>query len=152
PIINLVGGTEVCGCNFVGTVIHPMRPGSFAVRGLGCGVDIVDTNGRPVPDDTVGEVVLRNPGIGMTKGIWRDSARYLESYWRAIPGVWTHGDFAKRDGAGLYYVLGRSDDTIKVAGKRTGPAELESILTDTGEVSDAAVIGVPDDVSGSALV
>jgi acetyl-CoA synthetase len=152
PIINLVGGTEVCGCNFVGTVIHPMRPGSFGARGLGCGVDIVDASGRPVPDDTVGELVLRNPGIGMTKGIWGDSARYLASYWQAIPGVWTHGDFAKRDRQGLYYVLGRSDDTIKVAGKRTGPAELESVLTDTGEVSEAAVIGVPDDVSGSALV
>jgi acetyl-CoA synthetase len=152
PIINLVGGTEVCGCNFVGTVIHPMRPGSFGARGLGCGVDIVDESGWAVPDDTVGELVLRNPGIGMTKGIWRDDARYIETYWQSIPGVWVHGDFAKRDREGLYYVLGRSDDTIKVAGKRTGPAELESILTDTGEVSEAAVIGIPDDVSGSALV
>lgn len=152
PIINLVGGTEVCGCNFVGTVIHPMLPGSFGARGLGCGVDIVDESGRSVADDTVGELVLRNPGIGMTKSIWRDDARYLESYWQTIPGIWVHGDFAKRDQHGLYYVLGRSDDTIKVAGKRTGPAELESALTDTGEIAEAAVIGIPDEVSGSALV
>ncbi len=152
PIINLVGGTEVCGCNFVGTVHHPMLPGSFGARGLGCGVDIVDESGGPVGDNVVGELILRQPGIGMTKSLWRDDERYLETYWRILPGVWVHGDFAKRDHHGLYYVLGRSDDTIKVAGKRTGPAEIESVLTDTGKVSEAAVIGVPDSMTGSALV
>ncbi|OWU83217.1 AMP-dependent synthetase [Oceanicola sp. 22II-s10i] len=152
PIINLVGGTEVCGCNFVGTVHHPQRPGSFGARGLGCGVDIVDDGGHPVADGQVGELVLRNPGIGMTKGLWRDEERYLDTYWRTLPGIWVHGDFARRDPDGLYYLLGRSDDTIKVSGKRTGPAEIESALTETGEVSEAAVVGVPDPVSGSALV
>ncbi|WP_254914652.1 AMP-binding protein [Pigmentiphaga sp. NML030171] len=152
PIVNLVGGTEVCGCNFVGTVCHPMQPGSFSARGLGCGVDIVDEQGSPVADGVVGELVLRNPGIGMTKSIWGDDERYLDTYWRTLPGVWVHGDLAVRDRHGLYYVLGRSDDTIKVSGKRTGPAELESVLTNTGEVIEAAVIGVPDDKSGSAIV
>ncbi|MCO5121497.1 MAG: AMP-binding protein [Burkholderiaceae bacterium] len=152
PIINLVGGTEVSGCNFIGTVHHPMLPGSFGARGLGCGVDIVDDQGRSVPDDVVGELVLRQPGIGMTKSLWRDDERYLDSYWRTLPGVWFHGDFARRDRHGLYYVLGRSDDTLKISGKRTGPAELESVLTDTGEVSEAAAIGIPDPVTGSAIV
>lgn len=152
PIINLVGGTEVCGCNFVGTVHHPMRPGSFGARGLGCGVDIVDERGMPVADGVVGELVLRNPGIGMTKSLWGSDERYLDSYWRTIPGIWVHGDFARRDRDGLYYVLGRSDDTIKLSGKRTGPAEIESLLTDTGKVSEAAVIGVPDDLKGAAIV
>lgn len=152
PIINLVGGTEVCGCNFIGTVHHPMLPGSFGARGLGCGVDIVDEGGKSVGDEVVGELILRQPGIGMTKSLWRDDERYLDTYWRTLPDVWVHGDFAKRNRHGLYYVLGRSDDTIKVAGKRTGPAELESVLTDTGEVSEAAVIGIPDPMTGSALV
>ena len=152
PIINFVGGTEVQGCNLTGTLLHPMRPGSFGAPALGSGADIVDDSGRPVGPGQVGELVLRNPGIGFTKSLWRDDARYLESYWRTIPGLWVHGDFAMRDEDGLYYVLGRSDDTIKVSGKRTGPAEIETLLTGTGKVSEAAVIGVPDPIKGSAIV
>jgi acetyl-CoA synthetase len=152
PIINVVGGTEVGGCNFTGTLLHPMRPGSFGAPGLGTGADIVDEQGRPVGPGQVGELVLRNPSIGYTRSLWRDDERYLDSYWRTIPGVWVHGDFAMRDADGLYYVLGRSDDTIKVAGKRTGPSEIETLLTATGEVSEAAVIGVPDPLKGSAIV
>ncbi len=152
PIVNLVGGTEVGGCNYVGTMLHPMRPGSFGARGLGAGVDIVDEAGRPVAAGQVGELVLRNPNIGFTKSLWRDDERYLDSYWRTIPGVWVHGDFAMRDEDGLYYVLGRSDDTIKVSGKRTGPSEIETLLTATGKVVEAAVVGLPDEVRGSAIV
>ncbi len=152
PIINIVGGTEVGGCNFTGTLLHPMRPGSFGARGLGAGVDIVDEQGRPVGPGQVGELVLRNPNIGFTTSLWRDDERYLDTYWRTLPGLWVHGDFAMRDADGLYYVLGRSDDTIKVSGKRTGPAEIETLLTGTGEVVEAAVIGVPDELKGSAIV
>jgi acetyl-CoA synthetase len=97
-------------------------------------------------------LVLRNPNIGFTKSLWRDDERYLDSYWRTLPGIWVHGDFAMRDEDGLVYILGRSDDTIKVSGKRTGPSEIETLLTGTGKVSEAAVIGVPDDVKGSAIV
>ena len=151
PIINITGGTEVGGCNFTGTVHHPLKPGSFGGPALGVGADIVDDAGRSVAPGQVGELVLRLPNIGMTKGLWRDPERYLASYWRSLPGVWVHGDFAMRDSDGLYYLLGRSDDTIKVAGKRTGPAEIESLLLATGRVSDAAVIGVADELTGSAL-
>ena len=105
-----------------------------------------------MPPGQVGELVLRNPNIGMTKSLWRDDERYLDSYWRAIPGMWMHGDFAMRDEDGLFYILGRSDDTIKVSGKRTGPAEIETLLTGTGKISEAAVVGVPDPLTGSALV
>ena len=152
PIVNLVGGTEVGGCNFIGTLHHPMRPGSFAGPALGVGADIVDEAGRPVADGQIGELVLRLPGIGMTKGLWRDPERYLDSYWRSLPGVWVHGDFARRDADGLHYVVGRSDDTIKVAGKRTGPSEIENLLMATGKLAEAAAVGVPDDLKGSAIV
>lgn len=152
PFLNIVGGTEVGGCNLTGTVHHPLRPGSFGMRGLGVGADIVDDSGKPVGPGQVGELVLRNPNIGFTKSLWRDDERYLDSYWRTIPGIWVHGDFAMRDEDGLYYILGRSDDTIKVSGKRTGPSEIETLLTGTGKVSEAAVIGVPDEIKGSALV
>jgi acetyl-CoA synthetase len=152
PFLNIVGGTEVGGCNFTGTLHHPLRPGSFGMRGLGSGADIVDDNGQPVGPGQVGELVLRNPNIGFTKSLWRDDERYLDSYWRTIPGVWVHGDFAMRDEDGLYYILGRSDDTIKVSGKRTGPSEIETLLTGTGKVSEAAVIGVPDELKGSAII
>ena len=152
PILNIVGGTEVGGCNLVSTVHHPQRPSSFSGPALGVGLGIVDESGTPVPDGTVGELVLRQANIGMTRSLWKDDARYLESYWETLPGLWVHGDFVRRDPDGLYYVLGRSDDTIKVSGKRTGPTEIENLLTATGTVSEVAVIGVPDESKGSALV
>lgn len=152
PIINLSGGTEMGGCIFTGTPNHPMNPGSFAGPALGVGADIVDMTGKSLPAGEVGELVLRHASIGMTKSLWKDDARYIESYWSAIPGLWVHGDFAMRGKDGLYYILGRSDDTIKISGKRTGPAELEGILIDTGKVSEAAVFGIPHPVKGSAIV
>ena len=92
------------------------------------------------------------PSIGLTRGLWRDPARYIESYWSKIPGMWVHGDFASIDEDGNWFIHGRSDDTIKIAGKRTGPAEIEAFLLATGKVAEAAAIGVPDPVKGSAVV
>lgn len=152
PILNIVGGTEVGGCNLVSTLHHPQRPSSFAGPALGVGLDIVDESGEPVAIGQVGELVLRQANIGMTKSLWKDDQRYMESYWNTFPGLWVHGDFVRHDADGMYYVLGRSDDTIKVSGKRTGPTEIENLLTATGTVSEVAVIGVPDESKGSALV
>lgn len=152
PILNIVGGTEVGGCNLVSTLHHPQRPSSFAGPALGVGLGIVNESGEPVPDGTVGELVLRQSNIGMTKSLWQDDARYFDSYWSQMPGLWVHGDFVRRDPDGMYYVLGRSDDTIKMSGKRTGPTEIENLLTATGAVSEVAVIGVTDESKGSALV
>lgn len=152
PIINISGGTEVGGCIVIGTPNHPMNPGSFARKALGMGADIVDASGVRVPAGEVGELVLRNPSIGLTKSLWNADERYLESYWSTIPGLWVHGDFAMQGTDGLYYILGRSDDTIKISGKRTGPAELEGILMGTGKLAEAAVFGVPHPVKGSAIV
>jgi acetyl-CoA synthetase len=100
----------------------------------------------------VGELVIKAPWIGMTRGFWKDPRRYEETYWSRWPGVWVHGDFASVDEDGMWYILGRSDDTIKVAGKRVGPAEIESILVDHADVVEAAAIGVPDEVKGSEVV
>ena len=152
PIINISGGTEVGGCIFTGTPNHPMNPGSFSRPALGVGADIVDMSGQRVPAGTVGELVLRHSSIGLTKGLWKADARYIESYWSTLPGLWVHGDFAMRGKDGLYYILGRSDDTIKISGKRTGPAELEGILIGTGKIAEAAVFGIPHPVKGSSIV
>jgi acetyl-CoA synthetase len=152
PIINISGGTEVGGCLFTGTPNHPMNPCSFSRPALGVGTDIVDMSGKRVPSGEVGELVLRHASIGLTKSLWKADARYLENYWSTIPGLWVHGDFAMQGHDGLYYILGRSDDTIKVSGKRTGPAELEGILIATGKVAEAAVFGIPHAVKGSAIV
>jgi acetyl-CoA synthetase len=152
PIINISGGTEVGGCIFTGTPNHPMNPCSFSRPALGVGADIVDRSGKRVADGEVGELVLRHASIGLTKSLWKADARYLDSYWNAIPGLWVHGDFAMRGHDGLYYILGRSDDTIKISGKRVGPAELEGVLIATGKVAEAAVFSTSHPVKGSAIV
>lgn len=152
PILNISGGTEVGGCIFLGTPNHPMNPGSFSRPALGVGADIVDLNGNRMPPGEVGELILRHSSIGLTKSLWKADARYIDNYWSTLPDVWVHGDFAMQGTDGLYYILGRSDDTIKISGKRTGPAELEGLLVATGKVAEAAVFGIPHPVKGSAIV
>src|SRR5437868_1419679 len=85
-------------------------------------------------------------------GSWKDRERYIETYWSRFPDVWVHGDWAAIDDDGLWYILGRSDDTIKIAGKRVGPAEVESILVAHPQVNEAAAVGVPDSIKGEALI
>jgi acetyl-CoA synthetase len=151
PIINYSGGTEISGGILMGNVLSPQSPCAFAGPLPGMDVDVVDEAGRSVRG-AVGELVIRKPWIGQTRGFWNDRERYLEAYWRKLPGLWVHGDFAAIDADGQWYILGRSDDTIKVAGKRLGPAEVESILVAHEKVNEAAAIGVPDEVMGQALV
>ncbi len=152
PIINYTGGTEISGGILCGNVITHLRPTSFAGPIPGMAADVVDAEGNSVRGE-VGELVIRNPWPGMTRGFWGDKQRYLETYWSRFPDVWVHGDWAYVDPEdGLWYVLGRSDDTIKVAGKRLGPAEVESVLVGNSAVVEAAAIGVPDELKGEALV
>ena len=99
----------------------------------------------------VGELVCKQPWPGMTRGIWGDPERYIETYWSMYPGVWRHGDWALIDDDGDWFLLGRSDDTINVAGKRLGPAEVESVLVSHPAVSESAVVGVPDETKGEAI-
>ena len=150
PIINYSGGTEVSGGLVGGNVLTPLKPAAFAGPPPGIAADVVDDQGRSVRNQ-VGELVVRAPWIGMTRGFWRDDRRYEETYWSRFPNVWVHGDWAEIDEDGLWYILGRSDDTIKIAGKRVGPAEVESVLVEHPAVIEAAAIGIPDDLKGQSL-
>ena len=151
PIINYSGGTEISGGIVMGNVLTPMKPCAFSGPLPGMAADIVDEDGKSVRGK-VGELVIREPWIGMTRGFWKDRQRYIDSYWSRWPDTWVHGDWAAIDDDGLWYILGRSDDTIKIAGKRLGPAEVESILVAHPKVSEAAAVGVPDPIKGEALV
>jgi acetyl-CoA synthetase len=151
PIINYTGGTEIAGGILCGNVLSHLRPCSFAGPLPGIAADVVDEQGRSLRGE-VGELVIRQPWPGMTRGFWGSRERYLATYWSRFPGVWVHGDWAYIADDGLWYVLGRSDDTIKVAGKRLGPAEVESILIANPAVAESAAIGVPDELKGEALV
>ena len=151
PIINYSGGTEVSGGLVSGNVLTPLKPCSFAAPPPGIAADVVDDTGRSVRNQ-VGELVVRAPWIGMTRGFWKDPERYEQTYWSRFPGVWVHGDWAAIDEDGLWYILGRSDDTIKIAGKRLGPAEVEAVLVEHPAVIEAAAVGVPDPAKGQALV
>ena len=151
PIINYSGGTEISGGIVMGNLLLPLKPCAFSAPCPGIAADVVDEAGRSVRG-RVGELVISAPWIGMTRGFWKDPARYEETYWSRWPGVWVHGDWAAIDDDGLWYILGRSDDTIKIAGKRLGPAEVESILVGHPDVVEAAAIGVPDPIKGTLAV
>ena len=125
----------------------PSKPVSLGFPALGQAMDVYSPEGEPLRGE-VGELVCTNAWPGMTRGIWGDDERYLESYWRRFPGVWTHGDWASIDEDGYWYLHGRSDDTLNIAGKRIGPAELESAALDHPSVAEAAAIGVPHEVKG----
>jgi acetyl-CoA synthetase len=151
PLINYTGGTEVSGALLASVVVRPIPPSGFNTTSPGVDVDVVDAEGRPVTD-AVGELVVRKPFVGMTQSFWKDDARYLDTYWRTIPGLWVHGDLALRRTDGNFFMMGRSDDTLKVAGKRLGPAEVEEIVLELPEVAEAAAIGVDDKDKGQKLV
>jgi acetyl-CoA synthetase len=150
PIINYSGGTEISGGILGCTTLSPIAPCSFSGPSPGMAADVVDSEGRPLRGE-VGELVIRQPWPGMTQGFWNDRERYLEAYWRRLPGVWVHGDWARIDQDGYWYISGRSDDTIKVAGKRIGPAEVESAAVAHPMVVEALAVGVPDEIKGEAI-
>src|SRR5256714_3896402 len=147
PIVNISGGTEVGACFLTTVITEPIKPVALGFPALGQDMDVVDQEGAPVRGQ-VGELVCRRPWPGMTRGIWGDSERYLEAYWRRFPGVRTHGDWASIDDDGYWYLYGRSDDTLNIAGKRIGPAELESAAIGSGIVAEAAAVGVAHAAKG----
>ncbi|WP_218127465.1 AMP-binding protein [Belnapia rosea] len=151
PVINYSGGTEVSGALVANVLLRPIVPAGFNCISPGVQVDVVDDAGQPVRD-RVGELAILQPFVGMTQSFWRDRERYLETYWAQVPGIWMHGDLAMRTSDDMVFLLGRSDDTLKVAGKRLGPAEVEDVLLELPEVSEAAAIGVEDAAKGQKLV
>ena len=153
PVINISGGTEVGACFLSPHPVHRISPMSLGGPSLGMAVDVYDDTGRP-RRGAVGELVCTQPWPGMTRGLYRDPERYLETYWSRWPDVWVHGDWASiqsTDGGEEWFLHGRSDDTIKVAGKRLGPAEVESALVSHPAVVEAAAVGLPDDLKGEQL-
>ncbi|WP_102349145.1 AMP-binding protein [Bacillus sp. Marseille-P3661] len=151
PIINFSGGTEVSGGIIGCFPIFPFKPGCFHGPLPSLAVDVFDTSGQSIRGET-GELVLTKPSLGMTRSFWNDTRRYFDTYWSIWEDVWAHGDQVKIDTDGFWYVIGRSDDTLKVAGKRIGPSEIESLLTDHKEIELAAVVGIPDVIKGHVPV
>ena len=147
PIINISGGTEVGTCFLSPSAAIPIKECSVGAPSLGMAVDVVNAEGESVRGE-IGELVCRKPWPAMTRGIWRDPERYIEAYWSQFPGIWTHGDLALVDEDGYWFLFGRSDDTLNIAGKRVGPAELESVLVGHEAVVECGVVGIPDEVKG----
>jgi acetyl-CoA synthetase len=151
PVINYTGGTEVSGALLSSVVVKPIVPSGFNTASPSVAVDVVDPAGESLVG-AIGELAVRAPFVGMTQSFWHDDERYLDSYWRTIPDTWVHGDLAMHREDGHWLMLGRSDDTIKLAGKRVGPAEIEEVLLELPEIAEAAAIGVEDPVKGQKLV
>ncbi len=151
PIINYSGGTEISGGILGCVVLRPLKPCSFNTVVPGVDACVFNEAGEPVQGE-VGYLVVRNVNPGMTRGFWRDPDRYLQTYWSRWEGVWDHGDLCLVDADGYWYILGRADDTLKIAGKRVGPAEIESVLVEHPAIVEAGVIGVPDEIKGQSAV
>ncbi|MCP8616382.1 AMP-binding protein [Salirhabdus salicampi] len=151
PIFNYSGGTEISGGIFGNVFVKPISPVTFNAALPGMDVDVYDANGRPVQNE-VGELVLKQPWVGMTNGFYQDNERYKNTYWNRWEDIWVHGDWVIKDEEGFYTITGRSDDTLNVAGKRIGPAEIESILIEHDHVLEAGVIGAPHDLKGEVPI
>ncbi|CAN7708582.1 MULTISPECIES: AMP-binding protein [unclassified Variovorax] len=151
PVINYTGGTEASGAILANVPVRPIKASGFNSASPGVHAFAADDAGRRIVG-TPGELTIAAPFVGMTQGFWQADDRYMEAYWQAVPGCWTHGDLVQEDGEGHFFVLGRSDDTLKVAGKRLGPAEVESVVLAALPLRDAAAIGLPDATKGQKLV
>jgi acetyl-CoA synthetase len=151
PIINISGGTEVGACFLSPHPINELKPTTLRGPSLGMAIDVWGPDGKPVPGGEVGELVCTKPWPAMTRGVWGDPDRYIQAYWSRWPDVWVHGDWARVDEDGFWFLHGRSDDTMNIAGKRLGPAEVESALTEHPAVAESAAVGVPHAVKGEAV-
>jgi acetyl-CoA synthetase len=151
PIVNYSGGTEVGGGILVGYPFLPAAPAAFTGALPGVDAVVLDDDGKPVVD-TIGELAVRNTFPGMTHAFWHDRERYLDTYWSRFDDVWIHGDLASVDAEGSWLIHGRSDDTLKLAGRRVGPAEIETALLRDERIAEVAVIGAPDERRGQRAV
>ena len=152
PIMNSAGGTEVSGSILHCCLHRPFKVGSFNAPIPGMSADILTLDGKKVSTDEMGELVMRKSSIGLTKSLWNDDDRYIKNYWSIIKDFWVHGDLASKDKDGHWFLHGRSDDTIKVSGKRIGPSELESVIVKSGKAKEVAAVGIPDENKGSKII
>ncbi|HEX6262758.1 MAG TPA: AMP-binding protein [Actinomycetota bacterium] len=151
PIINLSGGTEIGACFLSPLPINSLKPATLRGPALGMAIEVWGPDGKSVPPGEVGELVCTKPWPAMTRGVWGDPQRYLDTYWSRWPDVWVHGDWASVDEDGFWFLHGRSDDTMNIAGKRLGPAEVESALAEHPLVAESAAVGVPHEVKGESI-
>ncbi|QZP38337.1 AMP-binding protein [Halobaculum magnesiiphilum] len=155
PIVNISGGTEICGCFLMPMPDQPLKPCTLGGPGLGMDIDIVDEAGESIADTHErGYLVARDSCPSMTKSLWSGDERYLEEYWSTFtePPLWNHGDWAQQDEDGFWFLHGRADDTLNVAGRKVGPAEIEGVLIDHDAVNQAVAVGVDDETTGTAVV
>ncbi|WP_201451839.1 AMP-binding protein [Rhodovarius lipocyclicus] len=151
PVINYTGGTEVSGGLLSNVPVLPIVPSGFNTASPGIRLDVLGDDGAPIREE-VGELAILDPFVGMTRSFWQDRERYLDTYWSRFPNIWVHGDLALREEEGVFFLRGRSDDTLKVAGKRLGSAEVEEVVLAIPGVAEAAAIGVEDALKGQKLV
>jgi acetyl-CoA synthetase len=151
PIINISGGTEIVGSFLFPLPIQPLKPCTLGGPAPGMATEVVDESGVPVRGRK-GYLVCTKPAPSMTRGIWSDPERYLETYWSRFPGMWYHGDWASVDEDGHWFLYGRADESMNVAGRKVGPAEVEEAMMQHEGVAEAAVIGIPDEIKGEAIV
>jgi acetyl-CoA synthetase len=130
----------------------PTKPGSATLPFFGIVPEVVDDRGQPVPRNSGGKLVLRKPWPGMLRGLWGDPQRYRQVYWSEMKGSYFTGDGCRQDEDGYFWIVGRIDDVLNVAGHRIGTAEVESALVSNNKVAEAAVVGRPDELKGQALV
>jgi acetyl-CoA synthetase len=152
PVINISGGTEIIGCFLFPLPIQALKPCTLGAPAPGMAVKILDDAGQPVPPGVTGYLACTKPAPSMTRGVWGSPERYVETYWSKWPHIWHHGDWASVDEDGCWFLHGRADESMNVAGRKVGPAEVEDALIEHAGVSEAAVIGVPDEVKGEAIV
>ncbi len=150
PIANISGGTDIMGCFLASTPVIPLKP-KCLYRGLGMNVSVFNEQGEEITNE-IGYLVSRTHCPSMTRGIWRSPERYLSSYWSRFPGVWNHGDWAEMDERGYFFLFGRADDVIKVAGKRVGPNEFENSASRVKGVFECATVGIPHRIKGEVPV
>jgi len=153
PIMNISGGTEIFGCFLQPLPVHSLKPNTLGGPALGMDIDIVNATGESVADDhEQGYLVAKSSAPSMTKSLWSGDERYLEEYWSRFEDLWDHGDWAQKDEDGFWFLHGRSDDVLNVAGRKVGPAEVEEALIEHEAVNAAAAIGAEDDTTGTAVV
>jgi acetyl-CoA synthetase len=151
PIINISGGTEIVGSFLFPLPIQELKPCTLGAPAPGMATEVVDENGLPLRG-RMGYLVCTAPAPSMTRGIWNDRQRYLDTYWSRFPGMWYHGDWASVDEDGHWFLHGRADESMNIAGRKVGPAEVEEAMMRHPGVAEAAVIGVPDGLKGEAIV
>ncbi len=155
PIINISGGTEIVGCFLMPMPTQPLKPCTLGGPGLGMAIDVVDETGASIKENNQrGYLVARDSNPGMTKSLWGGDERYLREYWSTFtdPPMWNHGDWAQKDEDGFWFLHGRADDALNVAGRKVGPAEIEGAAMEHDDINQAAAVGVPDDTTGTAVV